>query len=227
MPRSNSTTDSLPRRRISPRVMRARPNRSDTAHAGGRRAERRRRAREAARLGVVVDNTDNTSSGVIEGELRRNQSLETHVDGSASIAGYRHQLSLGVLRNLQSLAVGNAANNWVGTGTVDGTTIIPMGDPTRSTPMGNRQEASTEWYARDAVTWNADWTSWLGVRRTGLNRIGIQSDGTQRTQLQQIFTTPWVATGYQFAPRQQVYASWGEGVQALVAYMKDFEAQHG
>ncbi|MDE2076625.1 MAG: TonB-dependent siderophore receptor [Burkholderiales bacterium] len=152
-----------------------------------------------------------------EGELRRNQSLETHADGSASIAGYHHQLSLGVLRNLQSLAAGNAANNPVGTGTVDGTTIIPVGDPTRSTPMGNRQEASTEWYARDAITWNADWTSWLGVRRTGLNRIGIQSDGTQRTQLQQIFTAPWVATGYQFAPRQQVYASWGEGVQTMVA----------
>ncbi len=153
-----------------------------------------------------------------ENELREVRSLDSHVDGTVQWAGFQQQVSLGVMRSLQAVTAATAAYNWVGTGTVDGLTIIPAGDATPTSPMGNRYEASTEWYARDAVQWNQDWTSWLGLRHTELNRSGFQSDGSNPSQpLKQTFTTPWLATGYQFAPRQQVYASWGEGVQAVVA----------
>lgn len=154
-----------------------------------------------------------------ENEVRKVQSLDSHVDGTAQWGGFRHQLSLGVTRSFQTVSAASAAYNGVGTGTVDGLTMIDEGNgTTRDSAMGNRREGATEWYARDAIQWGADWTSWLGVRHTKLNRTGFQSDGSAPSQpLHQAFTTPWLATGYQFAPMQQVYASWGEGVQALVA----------
>ncbi|MGE5453130.1 MAG: TonB-dependent siderophore receptor [Acidobacteriota bacterium] len=153
-----------------------------------------------------------------EDEWRKVRSLDSHVDGTVHWGGLAQQVSLGVMRSLQTLTAGAAAYNGVGSGTVDGLTVIADGNPTRGYPMGSRSEASTEWYARDAVQWTTDWTSWLGLRHTELNRGGFQSDGSNPSApLKQSFTTPWLATGYQFAPRQQVYASWGEGVQALVA----------
>lgn len=39
-------------------------------------------------------------------------------------------------------------------------------------------------------------------------------------------TTPWLALGHEFAPRQQVYISWGEGVENLLAPLKSTESNY-
>jgi iron complex outermembrane receptor protein len=150
-----------------------------------------------------------------ENELREVQSLESHIDGVLTLAGIKHQTSFGVLRNLQSLSSQTAAYNRVGQVAIDGSTVIATGDATLGTAMPNRQERRSELFVRDAIQWNQDWASWLGLRHTQLNRHGVLTNGTQATSLQQNFTTPWLSTGYQFMPEQQVYVSWGEGVQAL------------
>ncbi len=151
-----------------------------------------------------------------EGELREVQSLDSHVDGTFKLAGITHKTQLGWMRSLQDTLAKTAAYNWLPTsGTVDGTTVIANGDTTPAWPMPNRHERTTEFYAKDAIQWHQDWTSWFGLRHTRLNREAILSDGTQPAKLKQSFTTPSVATGYQFLPEQQVYASWGEGVQTM------------
>nr|MBP7647905.1 TonB-dependent receptor [Comamonas sp.] len=150
-----------------------------------------------------------------ENELREVQSLDSHVDGQLMVGGFKHTGSIGLMRSLQSLSTQTAAYNGVGSGSVSGNTVIAAGDPTPSWAMPTRQERTTELYVRDAIQWNPDWASWLGLRHTQLNRHGVLTNGTQATSLQQNFTTPWLSTGYQFMPEQQVYVSWGEGVQAL------------
>lgn len=151
-----------------------------------------------------------------EGELRKVQSLDSHINGTLKTAGASHTAQFGMMRSLQATSAKTAAYNWLPTaGTVDGTTVITNGDTTPAWPMPNRSEGTTEIYARDAIQWHQDWTSWIGLRHTRLNRESILSDGTQSAQIKQSFTTPSIATGYQFMPEQQVYASWGEGVQAL------------
>lgn len=150
-----------------------------------------------------------------ENELREIQSLSSQVDGHWMTGNFKHNTSFGILRSLQSLSTQPAAYNPVGTGSVSGNAVIPAGDTTPSWAMPNRQESTTELFVRDAIQWNQDWASWLGLRHTQLNRHGVLTNGTQATSLQQNFTTPWLSTGYQFMPEQQVYVSWGEGVQAL------------
>ena len=170
---------------------------------------------EGSASGYCSDDTFDMYDYRSENELRKVHSLESHIDGQLMVGGIKHASSLGILRSLQSLSTQTAAYNPVGSGTVSGNTVIPIGDATPSWAMPNRQERTTELYARDAIQWNQDWASWLGLRHTQLNRHGVLTDGSQATNLQQSFTTPWLSTGYQFMPEQQVYVSWGEGVQAL------------
>ena len=129
-----------------------------------------------------------------------------------TLAGIKHQTSFGILRNLQSLSKPNSGVQPRGTSQHrQRYSHCSRGCRTRN---GYAQPASTgtELFARDAVQWNQDWASWLGLRHTQLNRHGVLTDGSQSTSLKQDFTTPWLSTGYQFMPEQQVYVSWGEGV---------------
>ena len=129
----------------------------------------------------------------------------------------RHQLSLGVTRSFQTVSAASAAYNGVGTGTADGLTMSTkaMARPVIQ-PWATAVKAQLS--GMHAMPFNGCRLDFVaGVRHTKLNRTGFQSDGSAPSQP---CTKPSPHPGWPPATScsmQQVYASWGEGVQALVA----------
>jgi iron complex outermembrane receptor protein len=146
------------------------------------------------------------------GEKRRQTALQAELKGKLETGGIRHDLSFGVLRSTARETIGDYAYNYVGTGNIDGTAIVPP-DPTPSPGSGtSRDERSLELSARDAIHWNDRLTTWLGVRHTRLDRVSIENDSGGGYR--QSITTPWLAVSYKVAPTALAYASWGEGVES-------------
>ena len=88
------------------------------------------------------------------------------------------------------------AYNYVGTGNVEGTLVTPA-DPSLTDENTNRDERSTELYARDAIALTERLTAWLGVRHTRLQRESVRTNGSRPTDHPASFTTPSVALGYE------------------------------
>jgi iron complex outermembrane receptor protein len=150
-----------------------------------------------------------------DNESRRTDALDASVNGRFATASVQHDLTAGVLRSQLKARFGPQAYNWVGTGTIDGLTLVPS-DPTGHDWNANRTERSTEVYARDRVDFAPQWSAWLGLRHTRLDRASALTDGTEATRYEQSFTTPWLALSHEFARQQQVYVSWGEGIETEV-----------
>lgn len=151
-----------------------------------------------------------------EKELREVRSLDTHLRGQAKVAGIQNEFTVGFLRSLYNLSGETGPYNYVGAGSIDGRTIIASGNALPTYGVPTRQEQRSEIYANNSIQWNPEWTTWLGVRHTQLKRASGKSDGSEvYTPLDQSFSTPWLATGYQFLPEQQVYASYGQGIETL------------
>ncbi|HUG23261.1 TonB-dependent siderophore receptor [Piscinibacter sp.] len=139
-----------------------------------------------------------------ENERRRTDALELALHGALSTGGVRHDVSAGVLRNRSSARLPPQAFNFVGTGNVQGTLVTPP-DPTTFPVDADRDERSTELFARDAMRVTPSTTAWLGLRHTRLERSFSQS-----------FTTPWLALSHELPAGTMVYASAGQGVESLV-----------
>ncbi|WP_374595371.1 TonB-dependent siderophore receptor, partial [Aquabacterium sp.] len=150
-----------------------------------------------------------------DNESRRTDALDTSINGRFATANVRHDLTAGMLRSQLKARFGLQAYNGVGTGTIDGLTIVPS-DPTGYNGNANRTERNNELYARDRIDFAPQWSAWLGLRHTRLDRESAVTDGTNGTRYQQSFTTPWVALSHEFAKQQAVYVSWGEGVETTV-----------
>ena len=144
-----------------------------------------------------------------ENEHRRTDALELALHGSLNTGGASHSLSAGVLRSRYRARFQPEAFNLVGTGNVQGT-LFTAPDPTTSPAGGDRDEYSTELFARDAVRFGPSTTAWLGLRHTRLSR---DSAGTPYSQG---LTTPWFAVSQELAADQLVYASWGQGMESAV-----------
>jgi iron complex outermembrane recepter protein len=71
--------------------------------------------------------------------------------------------------------------------------------------VASRNERSTELYLRDRIELAPRWSLWAGLRHTRLQR-----------EVEQSFTTPWLALAWQAEPQTLVYANWGEGVESEV-----------
>jgi iron complex outermembrane receptor protein len=148
-----------------------------------------------------------------ENERRRSDALDLSLHGQLHTGAVAHALTVGVLQSRVRNRFQGLAYNYVGTGNVDGTLVTPP-DPTLTGTNTNRDERTTELYARDAIALTQRLTAWLGLRHTRLSRNSIASDGSDPSSYAQSFTTPWLATSYAFARDQLVYASWGEGVES-------------
>jgi iron complex outermembrane recepter protein len=151
-----------------------------------------------------------------ENERRRTDVIDLALQGKLQTGPLRHAFTTGLQRSKVRNRFQQQANNFVGTGNIDGAaTTAP--DPSLTDENTNRDERSTELYLRDAVAVNERLTVWLGLRHTRLERDSVRTDGSRPTSYAQSFTTPWLATSYAFAPEQLVYASWGQGVESEVA----------
>jgi iron complex outermembrane receptor protein len=151
-----------------------------------------------------------------DAEKRRTESVDLHAEGRIETAGIKHQLTFGALASRYRSRLQPRLNDSVivGTGSVDGLTIVPSLPPLGLVPNTDLTERSTELYLRDAMAIDEHWTAWFGVRRTQIARASVLTDGTVPTSYAQAFTTPWLAASYAFARDQLVYASWGRGVES-------------
>ena len=154
-----------------------------------------------------------------DNERRSNDALDVQAQGRFATGSVEHHVALGATATRFRLRTQPQAddNTVVGTGSVDGLTIVPsLPAGLGLVPNSTRTERSTELYVRDRIELTKDLGLWLGLRHTRLNRESVQTDGSRLTSYPQSLTTPWIAMSYAFAPNQLVYASWGQGVESLV-----------
>jgi iron complex outermembrane receptor protein len=173
-----------------------------------------------------------------EGEHRLSQALDLSVIGKAIVGGIEHQLTTGLLSTRFKSRLNNQTYNAAldaqgnpAEGTIDGQTVT-LPDPAALYANTNRDERSTELYLRDVMRFNEQWSAWLGLRHSRLDRRSVKTfdddgNGLAATAYRQSFTTPWLAISYAFAPHQQVYASWGQGIDSNVTPNKTSYANAG
>ena len=150
-----------------------------------------------------------------ENERRRQSAGSLNLKGKFDTAGIAHELGLGVLASRVRNRFQDQANNYVGTGNVQGTATTPA-DPSLTDVNTNRDERSLELSVQDAVRWTPRFTTWLGLRHTRLDRDSVRTDGSRPTGYDANVTTPWLAASYLLPSGQMVYASWGEGVESQI-----------
>ena len=151
-----------------------------------------------------------------ENERRRTDALDLAVQGKLATGALRHELTGGLLHSKVKNRFQRQAFNFAGTGNIEGTAVTPAA-PDLTDENTNRDEFSTEFYARDAISITDGRTAWLGLRHTRLQRQSIRTDQSRATDYSQSFSTPWLAVSYAFAPEHLVYASWGRGIESEVA----------
>ncbi|RRH90596.1 TonB-dependent siderophore receptor [Variovorax beijingensis] len=150
-----------------------------------------------------------------ENERRTQTAGSLGLKGNVMTGSVRHELGFGLLASRVRNRFQDQAYNYVGTGNVWATAIVPP-DPTLTDANTNRDERSTELSVQDAIRWNSRFTTWLGVRHTRLDRDSIRTDGTRPTGYKDGITTPWMAASFAIQPGLLAYASWGKGVESQV-----------
>lgn len=159
-------------------------------------------------------------------EVRITRALDVSVSGPWQTGSVKHDLTLGLARSTQRIDVPTAVFDVMGVGDSNGNLVQDAFFEIRD-PQNLRRQTATALYVRDAITLAPGWTAWAGVRTTRLERRQSLSDGSvPEARLSDTMTTPWLALGHEFAPRQQVYISWGEGVENLLAPLKSTESNY-
>ncbi len=154
-----------------------------------------------------------------DGERRRTDALQIGVDGRLATGPLEHRLFFGALRSRFTSRLQPRVDDGVvvGTGSIDGRTIVSDLPPLGTVPNTDRTERSTELSVRDAIAVTERLTAWIGVRHTALTRESFGTDGSAPVRLAQSLNTPMAALSYALSPAQTVYASWSRGVEVDVA----------
>lgn len=151
-------------------------------------------------------------------EIRVTRALDVHASGQITLGNMSHDITAGATRALTRIDVPTAAYNGVGVGDITGSLQVAPAPLPALNAQNDRQERSNEFYLRDSIRLSQAWHAWAGLRHTQLTRAQTLSDLSQPTShVAQSLNTPWLALGYEWAPKRQVYASWGEGVEVLPA----------
>lgn len=148
-----------------------------------------------------------------ENERRTTDAIDASVQGRLQTGRFAHALSVGVLRSRFEASLQGQAYNFVGQGTIDGTSVTGS-NPSLVFDNTNLDERNTDFYLRDAIQLSPTVSLWLGLRHTRLERESITTSGTEATRYRQNFTTPWLAGSWTVTPSGTLYASWGEGVES-------------
>ncbi|MFD0669666.1 TonB-dependent siderophore receptor [Ramlibacter sp. MAHUQ-53] len=150
-----------------------------------------------------------------ENERRAQDAAQLQLRGQLSAGGVRHDLTFAALHSRVKQRFDLQAYNWVGTGNVQGTAVVPA-DPTLGDQNTNRGERSMEFSVQDAMRLNERLTVWAGLRHTQLDRSSVRTNGTRPTAYEQSINTPWAAVSYKLSPVLMAYASWGQGIESQV-----------
>ncbi len=153
-----------------------------------------------------------------DGERRRSDALRLSADGRAVLGGLAHRLGFGVIETRHEVRLQPRLDDTtvVGTGSVDGRTVVPVLPALGTLPSTDRTERSTELYLRDHVALSPRWDLWAGLRHTRLRRDSVLTDGTSPVAYAQSFSTPWLGVGHRPDAATLLYASWGRGSESEV-----------
>lgn len=158
---------------------------------------------------------------VSNNERRTTDALQLMVAGRFAMGETAHSVQAGVLESRHRGRFEDQVFDIAGTGRIDGSLVTP---PSAGFTDANtdRDERSTEWFVRDAITLGADAQLWLGLRQVRLQRsaqrTSADSDGSLRaTDFEREATTPWLALAHPLTAKTLVYASWGRGLETDVA----------
>ena len=151
-----------------------------------------------------------------ENERRTTDAADLSITGKAQWLGMQHRFNVGVLGSRFAARFQPQAYNDVGTGNIAGTPALAP-DPRPLDTSTNRDERSTELHFQDAVSLTPDWSVWLGLRHSRLQRASVRTDSSRATDYAQSFTTPLLALSHQIDAQRMVYASWSQGVETEVA----------
>jgi iron complex outermembrane recepter protein len=152
-----------------------------------------------------------------ENERRTTNALNLQLKGKFATAGINHQLSLGILQSRFTEAGETGAYNYSGT--------VNLFAPQTTAPDAsltdfhtNRKDKSVELSASDAIQWNNQFSTWLGLRHTRLDRTSERTNPSspRATSYNASVTTPWLGAAYQVTPSTMLYASWGQGIETQV-----------
>jgi iron complex outermembrane recepter protein len=160
-----------------------------------------------------------------ENERRTTDALQAQLKGKLDTAGIQHDLSLGWLRSNYKERGQRNAYNPVGSVNLFAPAIVAA-DPTPNYDYTQRDNRSTELSVSDAIQWNNQFSTWIGLRHTTLDRS--TSNPGVSTPYSQGINTPWAAIAYQVHPNTMFYASHGHGVESrVVPNLPAYGAQAG
>lgn len=147
-----------------------------------------------------------------EDEERRTRTLNAFVAGTATTGAVTHELRFGAQRTRYTESFPPLqAYNFVGTTNVFAPVVLPE-DPT-PTVLNTQSELNLDEFSASDVLRLGPASLWLGTRWARLERDTVRSDGSEATHLDQSFTTPWVAVGWQPWAGGFGYVSYGRGVE--------------
>ena len=158
---------------------------------------------------------------ISDNERRTSTALQLSLAGELRTGGVKHKVEAGVLKSRYRGIFQDQIFDIAGTGRIDGSLQTPPapGFPDANT---NRDERSTEWFARDALQLGPNWQLWAGLRHTQMDRSSVRtsadSNGSLRaTDYDRSATTPWLGLALQLTPKTLLYGSWGRGLETDVA----------
>ena len=158
---------------------------------------------------------------ISDNERRTSTALQLSLAGELRTGGITHKVEAGVLKSRYRGTFQDQIFDIAGTGRIDGSLQTPPapGFPDANT---NRDERSTEWFARDALQLGPNWQLWAGLRHTQMDRSSVRtradSIGSLRaTSYDRTATTPWLGLALQITPKTLLYGSWGRGLETDVA----------
>lgn len=150
-----------------------------------------------------------------ENERRRQDAAALNLKGKFNMGSVSHELSTGLLSSRVRNRFQMQAFNYVGTGNVAGTAVVPA-DPSLTDQNTHRDERSVELSVQDVIRWNGRLSTWVGLRHTRLARDSVRTDGSRPTSYSDGLTTPWAALSWRLGSGATAYASYGEGVESQV-----------
>jgi iron complex outermembrane receptor protein len=150
-----------------------------------------------------------------DNERRNTQATQIKLNGNTQWGAWQHRISAQAMRSSHKARFQDQAYNAVGTVNIYAPRSVAA-DPTLTDVNTNRDESSREFALTDAAN-IGNFTAWLGVRHTQLNRSSVRTDGSRPLRYEQNITTPWLAASYQFTPELMAYASFGQGAETDAA----------
>lgn len=148
-----------------------------------------------------------------EDEKRTVDAIKIYLSKQNQGETWEHSLTLGVLASNSRERFQRQAYNFVGTGNVQGTNVLPA-DPSLTGEGTHRDSSSTEIFLNNSLKRGA-WHGWFGLRYGQLHRGSVRTDGSRPTNYSQNFALPWAAVSYDFT-ESLVYISWGQGLESFV-----------